>query len=56
MALLFDQWIVDGVINGTARLARQMSIGLRQLQNGQVQAYALAILIGVNVIIFLLMF
>lgn len=55
VALLFDQWIVDGVINGTARLARQMSVGLRQLQNGQVQAYALAILIGVNVIIFLLM-
>ncbi len=56
VALLFDQWIVDGVVNGTGRVARAASAQLRRVQNGQVQAYALAILVGVNITILLLLF
>lgn len=56
VTVLFDQWVVDGIVNGTGLVARQMSALVRRLQNGQVQAYALAILIGVNVVILLLLF
>jgi NADH-quinone oxidoreductase subunit L len=52
-AVWFDRWIIDGLLHTLGGVARLASGGIRWLQNGQVQAYALAILIGVNLIIIL---
>ncbi len=46
-ALTFDRSLIDGFLHGLARLCRGFSLGLRRLQSGQVQAYALAMLLGV---------
>jgi NADH-quinone oxidoreductase subunit L len=40
----FDVWIVDGAVNGSGWVVRQVGEGLRYLQNGAVQFYALFIL------------
>jgi NADH-quinone oxidoreductase subunit L len=56
LATWFDRWIIDGILHSTAWLATQASRIVRGFQNGQVQAYALAILIGVNVIFALVFF
>jgi NADH-quinone oxidoreductase subunit L len=37
---LFDRWVVDGTVNGAAWCTGRAAAGLRQLQSGQVQAYA----------------
>ena len=52
----FDQRVVDGTVNGVARLTRGLGRGLRYLQTGVVQSYALAIVLGVVVVVALLLF
>jgi len=42
----FDQKVVDGLVNGVAGLVRVSGGGLRRLQTGFVQGYALAIGLG----------
>jgi NADH-quinone oxidoreductase subunit L len=42
-----DQEVVDGAVNGSGRTADMLGKGLRLLQNGNVQAYATAMFIGV---------
>lgn len=51
-ALLYwiDLYIVDGVVNGLARLVRGVSELLSLLQNGQVQRYAAVFYLGVLVL------
>ncbi len=39
----FDIWIVDGAVNGSGWLVRQLGGGLRYLQSGSMQFYALFI-------------
>jgi NADH-quinone oxidoreductase subunit L len=56
LTLLFDIYIVDGLVNGIGRSVRSSCARLRQLQSGQTQAYALAILIGVNLILACVLF
>jgi NADH-quinone oxidoreductase subunit L len=56
LANWFDKRIIDGVLHFIAEFARVGSRMMRGLQNGQVQAYALAILIGVNLIVFIAIF
>jgi NADH-quinone oxidoreductase subunit L len=42
-----DQTVVDGAVNGSGRTADYLGRGLRLLQNGNVQAYATAMFIGI---------
>ena len=42
-----DKYGVDGVVNGVAVGVRYAGRGLRTLQSGQLQAYGLAIFLGV---------
>ena len=45
----FDRTIVDGTVNGVGALTRGAGGGLRQVQTGRVQNYALGIAIGLIV-------
>jgi NADH-quinone oxidoreductase subunit L len=42
----FDRVVVDGTVNGIGTLATDAGRGLRQVQTGRVQNYALGIAIG----------
>ncbi len=46
-----DRVVVDGTVNGSATVARQVSLKLRRLQTGQVQGYGLGFAAGVVVIV-----
>jgi NADH-quinone oxidoreductase subunit L len=50
-AIGFDGNVVDGAVNGIGSLSRLVANGLRGLQTGFVYNYALAIVIGIVVII-----
>jgi NADH-quinone oxidoreductase subunit L len=43
---VFDNKVIDGAVNGVARLARGAGGGLRRIQTGFVRQYALGIVIG----------
>jgi NADH-quinone oxidoreductase subunit L len=45
----FDRTIVDGTVNGVGTVVRDAGTGLRQIQTGRVQNYALGIAIGLLV-------
>jgi len=49
----FDVFAIDGVINGTAFTVRSVARRLRKLQTGQLQAYGVGMLIGINLIVLL---
>ncbi|WP_343391698.1 NADH-quinone oxidoreductase subunit L [Candidatus Amarobacter glycogenicus] len=46
-----DKYVVDGIVNGSGRLAREASSRLRVIQTGQVQGYGLGIVAGILVIV-----
>ncbi|MCX8126801.1 MAG: NADH-quinone oxidoreductase subunit L, partial [Dehalococcoidia bacterium] len=45
----FDDNVVDGAVNGIARVTWAAGAGLRRLQTGQLQVYGMAIGIGIVV-------
>jgi NADH-quinone oxidoreductase subunit L len=47
----FDRWIVDGLVNVTGGIPPLVGAALRSLQNGVVQFYALAMVLGLLVLI-----
>jgi NADH-quinone oxidoreductase subunit L len=47
----FDIRIVDGIVNGVAGGTLAAGQGIRRLQTGQLQAYAIAIFIGILAIV-----
>jgi multicomponent Na+:H+ antiporter subunit D len=53
----FDLGIIDGIVNGVANVVLNLSSRMRQIQTGQLQHYAVAILVGLlvflNVVLFL---
>jgi NADH-quinone oxidoreductase subunit L len=49
-AAWFDRAVVDGVVNGTARVTQDAGGQLRHIQTGRVQNYALGIAVGLIVI------
>jgi NADH-quinone oxidoreductase subunit L len=52
-----DQKVIDGGVNGIARVVRDTGEGLRHVQDGLVRRYALGILLGaVAVLLFLLVY
>lgn len=53
---VFDQRIIDGAVNGTARLMAQLGQRVRHVQTGVVQAYAVAIVLGVALVLMLMLF
>ncbi len=52
----FDQHIVDGMVNGVGQVTRGTGQLLRYLQTGRVQNYALAIVMGVVLVVALMLF
>ncbi len=48
---LFDQYVVDGIVNGVATLTAGFGGQVRRLESGQVQGYALVIFVGVIAIV-----
>jgi NADH-quinone oxidoreductase subunit L len=46
MAFVFDNRVIDGVVNGSARVVRGTGELLRPLQSGWVRSYAMGILAG----------
>jgi NADH-quinone oxidoreductase subunit L len=52
----FDEHVVDGAVNGVARLVRSLSASIRGIQTGFVQNYAFAILIGVALVVAVMIF
>jgi len=51
----FDDSVIDGIVNGTARLTMGWAAGLRRLQSGLVKDYALSIVLGILVVVGYLM-
>lgn len=49
--LAFDQKVVDGAVNGTAWVTKKFGEGMKQVQTGYVQNYALYMLVGLVVLI-----
>ena len=47
----FDTHIIDGAVNGVARVAQRASAALRLTQTGIVQNYALSLVLGVVIVI-----
>ena len=45
--MVWDSWVVDGLVNLAARIAWVLSIPVRMLQGGRVGGYALLIVVGV---------
>ncbi|MEO5953283.1 MAG: NADH-quinone oxidoreductase subunit L, partial [Chloroflexia bacterium] len=52
----FDQKVIDGAVNGTASLVSRIGTRFRRLQTGFVQGYALAIGVGVLLLVTYLFF
>ena len=52
----FDTNVVDGAVNGLARLAQKASALLRLTQTGVVQNYALSLVLGVALVVGLMLF
>ena len=48
---LNDKYVIDGVANGSAQLARQLSLRGRSIQNGELQTYGLGIAAGVIILV-----
>jgi NADH-quinone oxidoreductase subunit L len=46
LSTVFDLRIIDGAVNGIARLFRGMGTGLRKVQTGLVRQYALGVVLG----------
>ena len=46
-----DKYVVDGIVNGSGKLARLASDRLRIIQTGQIQSYGLGFVAGVVVIV-----
>ncbi|HEX4836789.1 MAG TPA: NADH-quinone oxidoreductase subunit L [bacterium] len=51
LAGLFDHYVVDGLVNLTGWVARQMGLGLRYVQTGRAENYLLLVFLGVVVIV-----
>jgi NADH-quinone oxidoreductase subunit L len=52
----FDTHVVDGAVNGVARLSQRASGALRLVQTGIVQNYALGLVLGVALVIGIMLF
>ncbi len=53
LAIVFDEGAVDGAVNGIGRAHLSVSSVLRRLQTGRIYNYALAVVLGVVLVIML---
>ena len=51
LSIRFDERVVDGAVNGVGRVHLLVSRGLRRLQSGSLNTYALAIVIGLVLLV-----
>jgi NADH-quinone oxidoreductase subunit L len=51
LSYLFDRWVIDGLVNLCGKVPQWFGYALRSLQTGMVQSYALAMVLGVLVLI-----
>jgi NADH-quinone oxidoreductase subunit L len=51
LSYLFDRWIIDGLVNLAGKIPPALGLVVRALQTGMVQFYALAMVLGVLVLI-----
>jgi NADH-quinone oxidoreductase subunit L len=51
---IFDNRVIDGAVNGAADLIQWVSRGVRKLETGMVQEYALGIVGGVVVVLYII--
>lgn len=51
---VFDKYVVDGAVNGLGRNVRRIGTGLKAIQTGDLQTYALMMVSGLVVVLFLL--
>jgi len=51
LASLFDQGVIDGIVNGLGRAVTAWGAGLRRLQSGYVANYALTMLAGAVIVV-----
>jgi NADH-quinone oxidoreductase subunit L len=54
LAIFFDEGVVDGAVNGVGRIHLAASSLLRRLQTGYIYNYALAVVLGVVLVITLI--
>ncbi|HVA48173.1 MAG TPA: NADH-quinone oxidoreductase subunit L [Pirellulales bacterium] len=50
-AYWFDRWVIDGLVNLVGKIPLAVGSALRSLQNGLVQFYALAMMLGMLVLV-----
>ena len=55
LADVFDRRVIDGAVNGTARLVSRSADGMRKVQTGYVRNYGLAFLVGVVIVFSILL-
>jgi NADH-quinone oxidoreductase subunit L len=51
VSMVWDKWVIDGLVNLAARIVWILSYPVRMLQSGRTSSYALAIVLGVVLII-----
>jgi NADH-quinone oxidoreductase subunit L len=56
LAVWFDQHVIDGIVNGSARLVRGIGSITRRTESGQLQGYGAALFGGAMVILILVFF
>ncbi|PWT71118.1 MAG: NADH-quinone oxidoreductase subunit L [Chloroflexi bacterium] len=56
LAALFDQYIIDGIVNGTARAVRGLGSLSRRTETGKLQNYGAAIFGGAMIILLIIFF
>ncbi|HLE35639.1 MAG TPA: hypothetical protein VI699_00680, partial [Candidatus Acidoferrales bacterium] len=47
ISIWYDTWIVDGLVNLSARIVWMFSFPVRMLQGGRISGYALFIVLGI---------
>jgi NADH-quinone oxidoreductase subunit L len=55
-AAAFDHYVIDGIVNGSARAVRSMGAGLRRTESGRVQSYGAALFGGALIILLVIFF
>ena len=54
--LFFDEWIIDGIINGFGMLTSFGGEGTKYLEGGRVSSYLFGLIFGMTLLLFLLFF
>ena len=54
--LVGDSGLIDGAVNGVAKLAKSAGSAVRRTQTGQLQAYAMVVGVGIIAIVLVILF